>query len=293
LTYKKFDSLYKTAASVKAQDYPNIEYIICDDGSENFKEEYIQSILIDLGIENVIILSHEKNVGIVSNFNDGIKASRGQYIVPLSADDEFYDSSSVKNYVTCFIKNDADIVTGKRNCVNECGDTILVKPLPYQCDILINGSREDVINELFKFSFVSGACTAYSKRILDKYKGFNENYYLIEDFPFYAKFMMDGGKIYFLDEIMINYGMGGITNRNTKTSALLTMDREKYLREIIKPNIRYTRYLIKREILYRFHEMYHRDQGVLYKMGFILYLDFILLLGIRKIKRIIGRKICR
>lgn len=45
LTYKNFDYIYKTIDSVISQNYNNIEYIIADDGSENFPYEDINNYI--------------------------------------------------------------------------------------------------------------------------------------------------------------------------------------------------------------------------------------------------------
>ena len=69
LTYKKFDYLEASLNSVFAQDYPNIEIIISDDGSPNFYKEYIENIINKKtnNIKNVQIIHHEVNLGTVKN----------------------------------------------------------------------------------------------------------------------------------------------------------------------------------------------------------------------------------
>ena len=44
-TYQKFERIPETIKSVFMQDYKQIEYIISDDGSYNFPEEFIMSVL--------------------------------------------------------------------------------------------------------------------------------------------------------------------------------------------------------------------------------------------------------
>lgn len=117
LTYRDFSELNKTIESVFEQDFSEIEsveYVIADDGSENFNKE-----LVDLAVKKhqsnndtpvkVIIYSNTKNVGTVKSFNKAISISHGDIVVPLSASDEFYDSMAVSSIVKEF-KNVAHLL---------------------------------------------------------------------------------------------------------------------------------------------------------------------------------------
>lgn len=290
LTYNNFSSIEENIKSVSSQTYKNFEYIICDDGSNNFDDTYIQGILKKYHVEKFKIIKNNINNGTVRNFNIAFRSSSGEILIPLSQDDQFSRPDVVDHIVNYFITYNSDLLTGRRNCVDDQGKTVLIKPIEYQRQILLKNDREKVLEELFKYSFVSGACTSYSRVILEKYHGFNEDYRLIEDFPFYAKYVLDGGKIDYLDECIINYGLNGITSKKTKTSIILTNDREKYLKEIIKPNYKHMPFIVKREILYRFHEMYHRNNGIFYYLEFLKYIDFVVYLACKKLNRLLFSK---
>ena len=45
LTYRNFDNIYDTINSVMSQNYGNFEYIISDDGSDNFPMQEISSFV--------------------------------------------------------------------------------------------------------------------------------------------------------------------------------------------------------------------------------------------------------
>ncbi|PPS44227.1 glycosyltransferase [Chroococcidiopsis sp. TS-821] len=76
--------------SVLAQTYPNIEVIVVDDGSTDGSPEVIARY------QNKIIPVLKKNGGQASAFNAGFKASRGEIICMLDADDVFIPEKVTK-----------------------------------------------------------------------------------------------------------------------------------------------------------------------------------------------------
>ena len=96
--YYNNTNLTNTVRSVLSQDYPNIEYIIADDCSDNIEVilNEIKDILNNLKLEYFLsfkIQRQIKNVGTVKNLNSAIKQARGEIIFFLAADYMFY-----KNY---------------------------------------------------------------------------------------------------------------------------------------------------------------------------------------------------
>ena len=80
LTYKKFNDLKKCIHSVLIQNYPNIEYIISDDGSENFPYEEIKKYIEENKREKDRI-EMEENQNIEVQENSYYSKSRENYAV--------------------------------------------------------------------------------------------------------------------------------------------------------------------------------------------------------------------
>ena len=78
--------LAEAVASVVCQTYPNWEIIIVNDGSSDNTSEVARK-LIDLYPEHRITLVEQANGGTSSARNHGIKLAKGEYILPLDADD--------------------------------------------------------------------------------------------------------------------------------------------------------------------------------------------------------------
>ena len=80
-SYNRAWTLKDAVDSVLLQDYPNIELIIIDDGSDDDTQEL-------LGVyKNKITVLCQENKGVSAARNKGIKASRGKFIALLDSDD--------------------------------------------------------------------------------------------------------------------------------------------------------------------------------------------------------------
>lgn len=77
--------------SVQAQDYPDLELIIVDDGSTDDSRSKIQALAEASGGRVRAIF--QKNGGVAAARNAGIAAARGEYIGFLDADDALYPNS--------------------------------------------------------------------------------------------------------------------------------------------------------------------------------------------------------
>src|SRR4051812_6953262 len=91
--YNQADFLRDTVESVLSQDYPNIEYIVLDDGST----DDTPNILAEYG--DRFRWETQKNIGQTATINKGWSLTSGDIITWLNSDDTFYDSTSVSTGV--------------------------------------------------------------------------------------------------------------------------------------------------------------------------------------------------
>lgn len=85
VTYKRPDVLKRAILSVINQTYKNIEILVVDDASRDDTEKAVKSI-IDSRLKYIC---HEKNRGLATTRNTGIKNSTGEYITFIDDDDEW------------------------------------------------------------------------------------------------------------------------------------------------------------------------------------------------------------
>lgn len=97
--YNQADFLRDTIESVLSQDYPNIEFVVFDDGST----DETPNILSDYG--DRFYWETQKNMGQTPTINKGWSMTNGEIITWLNSDDTFYDPTSVRTGVEFLLNN--------------------------------------------------------------------------------------------------------------------------------------------------------------------------------------------
>lgn len=213
LSYKNLNYIFDTINSILTQDYPNIELIISDDGSEGFNEKSYEDYIEKKNrgnIKKILVHKNENNLGTVKNINNALKISKGDIIKIIAADDAFYKDSVISSFVKFIVTNDSFVVASKiipcdgdLNIINDFRyfdvfDNIL-KPL------LIDGDKQRILLELCICSFIPAPGVFYSKKLFDQYGYFDEAYRLLEDWPMWLRLVNEGCRIDFCDEISVKY----------------------------------------------------------------------------------------
>jgi glycosyltransferase involved in cell wall biosynthesis len=105
--YNQAEFLRHTVESVLSQDYPNIEYVVLDDGST----DETPNILTEYG--NRFVWESQKNIGQTATINKGWSMTSGEIITWLNSDDTFYSSTSVSDALRHLIdRPDVGIIFG-------------------------------------------------------------------------------------------------------------------------------------------------------------------------------------
>lgn len=119
-TYNQAEYLVETIESVLNQDYPNIEYIILNDGSTDNTEEILKQY------DGRIHWASHKNCGQSATLNKGWSIAQGKYLGYLSSDD-ILDPTAVSrlvqelennNQIVCVYPN-ADLIDENSNTIKE------------------------------------------------------------------------------------------------------------------------------------------------------------------------------
>ena len=234
LSYRKYEYIYQCIDSVFKQNYSNIEYIISDDGADNFPRKEIEEYISKnrtISIRKIKIICGRENLGTVKNANKAFDCATGEYIIPLSCDDVFFDENVVGNIVRSFQRTGADVIGTTRLLSTEKLIPIRRMPMQYYHRRIysMKSAKEQFLAMITDqyYEMVSGAVTNYRANFWKKIK-FDEAYTLWEDGPFFTKIMQSGVRVYFdFDIISIFYRAGGVSTNQSIHPKLLA-DSEKY-----------------------------------------------------------------
>lgn len=91
--------------SAMAQDYPDLELVVCDDASPDGTRAILEEELKQCPPHVTLVRAHsEVNVGLIANYNRGIAACTGDVIIAMSGDDVSLPSR-VSSVMTVFAGN--------------------------------------------------------------------------------------------------------------------------------------------------------------------------------------------
>ncbi|EOE6054294.1 glycosyltransferase family 2 protein [Vibrio cholerae] len=288
LTYNNYKLLklaFKSLASQYLTEEMCSQLVIVDDGTENLQESDIIQLVDMYGLTskyNVKIIVNKENIGTVRSFNKAISHCDGELIIPLSADDEFYDDFVILDIVDFFENNkDAEIVTFLRAPIV---NGVEQQPLPHlKLWYLFNEPRKLYDHISLMGNIISGASTYYRRSFISNRK-FNESYRYIEDFPLYLDYLYSGGRIYISNRLAIKYSTNGVSSEITRSS-LIYNDYKNIWLNVLALNDRrgfyYKRFVYFNHIL--------TDEERLSVFNFLKYMDiFIFRFAFKFFKKIKG-----
>jgi len=167
--------------SALAQDYPNLEVLVINDGSKD--DGKTAEIAKSYG--DKIRYFEKENGGVSTALNLGIKEMKGEYFSWLSHDDRYYENK-ISTQVNYLVENnlldenvitytDYDIINEKSKVI---GETEFRRYRP-------NDKPELAMLR----GLISGTALLIPKKALEEYGGFDTKYRCIQDYLLFFEFM--------------------------------------------------------------------------------------------------------
>jgi len=189
LTYNRCQYIKNCLNSVFEQSYPYLEILIIDNASTDDTVNYLRKKFRNEPSENLRIIFNQQNLGFAAGHNQGIKESRGEFILCLNQD-VVLDKDFIKKAVEIFKKNGkAAAVQGKlvrpsgSNIIDNAGLVILKnRRIIARGQGQVDEGQFEKIEEVFG---VDGAAPVYQRKALEDIK--INNQYFDEDFFCYKE----------------------------------------------------------------------------------------------------------
>lgn len=222
LSYNNYCYMTETLDSLFEQDYPNIELLISNDGSDDFDEQQLADYIEKNKGENikrVFINNNAQNIGTVQNVELVRKEARGEYIMYMAADDALYDETVLSRYVEEFerLGENALLVSSKTAmCSHDLEDMRSMAPDAAGIEAIKTLSPEKMFSRLSHTFTIPTTSTAYRMSLYEKLGGYDTDYYIIEDAPLYIRMAREGIPFYWIDDMIgARHRDGGISHGNT------------------------------------------------------------------------------
>lgn len=215
--------VFASIDSVLEQNYAPIQFVLIDDGSIGFSVQAVRAYLerhVKRNIKDYILLENQQNLGTVKTLNRGIRIAQGDIIFNLAGDDLFYDEHVLKDWVAAFQETGASMMVGVReNYDHKLLTKTGITPNKRQAHWLRLLGAAELFELLIRDNFVSGCCTAHSRKFFETYGLYDEKYRVIEDFPTTLRFLRLGGQIIFFDRSVIKYRGNGVSSTGSVSTA--------------------------------------------------------------------------
>ena len=202
--YNNANHIEETIQSVLAQNYPNLEYIIIDGGSNDGTLEIIKKYQ-----KFVHKFISEPDLGIYDALNKGIQTASGEVIGFLHSDDHFASSDSLHRIAESFVKNDV---------AGAYADLEYIKKNGHSLDVIRHWKSEAFSPALLKRGWMPPHPTLYLKKhVYDSVGLFNLNYKIAADYDMVLRvFSSPDYKFCYIPKVTVRMRFGGASNRNLK-----------------------------------------------------------------------------
>lgn len=191
--YKQAKYLPETLDSVLSQTYNDWECIMVNDGSPDNTEEVARDYC---NKDNRFKYIYQGNQGPATARNNGIKASSGEYILPLDSDDLISPTYIEKAVAYLDAHSDVKLVYSRSELFSETERR--------ECDMGKYTYKDFLLAECLIFS-----ASMYRRADYDKTIGYNPNMiYGIEDWDFWITLLSPDDKVYQIDEVLFHYRVG-------------------------------------------------------------------------------------
>jgi glycosyltransferase involved in cell wall biosynthesis len=197
--YNNASTLEATLTSIVSQKYENLEYIIVDGGSTDGSQDILKKYS-----RLVTTLISEKDSGIYDALNKGIKASTGDIVGFLNADDHFASDTVLKTIAEAF---------------EDPGVSGLYSDLDYisSSGTVIRHWQSRAFNEhMLLEGWMPPHPTLYlRKSIYDQVGLFDLQYKIASDYDMVLRvFTLPNAHFHYLPMVTVKMRVGGASNRN-------------------------------------------------------------------------------
>ncbi|WFN36778.1 glycosyltransferase [Methanomicrobium antiquum] len=186
-SYNQGRFIEETILSVLNQDYPNIEYIVMDGGSNDETLDILKKY------DDKIVWVSEKDKGQTDAINKGLRIAKGEVLAYLNSDDT-YLPGAISRAVRYFSENpDSKLLYGEGYHITAEGDIIERYPTePYN------------FKHLAETCYICQPTTFWKREVIEDIGLFDESLHYAMDYDYWIRAAERYGKLDYMPEYLAN-----------------------------------------------------------------------------------------
>lgn len=198
-TYNGENFLRKSIESCLSQTYKNIELIVINDCSTDRTEE----IILSFNDSRIIYHKNEFNQKLPRSLNIGFDLAKGDYLT-WTSDDNYYQEDAIEKLVNELEEFQVDLAYASYWTIDEENKITGERIVGEEKDILLDN--------------VVKACFLYKREVLEKIGGYNPDLFLVEDYDYWIRIVLNRFKIRKINEKLYYYRFheGSLTETRRK-----------------------------------------------------------------------------
>jgi glycosyltransferase involved in cell wall biosynthesis len=199
--YNGAATVARSVESVLAQDHPDFEVVVVDDGSTDGTDRVLERFEAP-----VRVLRNEKNSGIAYTYNRALRESRGAIVIMLASDCAVVGPDYLRRVLRHFEAPDVGAVAGKAVMTGFAS-----APMPERIFTRLNIlDVNDPDTGVHQVNFVEVRCDAFRREVLEAVGGLNEDLFRSnEDQDLSIRIARRGARLLQDNSLTFELGFGG------------------------------------------------------------------------------------
>ena len=237
--YRSGRLIQSAIESVLTQNYPYIQLIICDDGTEGFEAKAVEEAIKEkFPHYHGVVVHQDNNIGTVKNLNCGLSYVTGKWILLLSADDILCQNDVISRLVEQSSVSKASWIVPRTIMVDQSMNNVVgISPIKQVCNVLKNNDMETLYKMLCAQCCLPSSGGFYQKNVLETVQGFDERFRLVEDWPLFLKLVRCGITPLLSDKNVVKHRGGGVSAGTAKKNIAYQRDLIQIMTQEIIPNL--------------------------------------------------------
>lgn len=221
LSYKNTAYVRGMLKSIFNQDYPRIQLIVSDDGTEDFVPDELLEYIDEekeSNIEQVIVRKNEENLGTVKHVTKAMPLAEGEYLILTAADDRYNDSGAITACVRRLLNRpEAQWLVARTNLLTpDYRQSVGIMPAYQDLPYFEAEDAERLFSRWSRRGMAIPCQMMFRRTAISLVGGIDLGYTYLEDWPLVLKLLRAGYAPVFLDRIISIHSTGGVTNSNDR-----------------------------------------------------------------------------